>query len=156
EFWVGTAFIGKGTASEFAEKFTIGRLTWKSGPSEPALSQPKGPRKAFRLRGLQSVRENYSSGECVEHTPQNLSPVGAEYVSPGRKSWVQWKIGTSPGGTTRVLTHTLQPWWSPYSRLQALRRIPYNRRSHPERTLCPSTTFASGSPPWTAPANSAA
>src|SRR5207249_5278636 len=38
------------------------------------------------------------------------SPKGAEFVSPGGKSWVKWKDGASPGGTARVLTHThLQP-----------------------------------------------
>jgi len=52
------------------------------------------------------VRENYSAATSVEQNLRDTSPGGALQVSPGRKSWVQWEIGRSPGGTTQVLTHT--------------------------------------------------
>src|SRR5271167_4211591 len=78
--------------------------------------------------GVKCVRENSISEIPVgEHNDirSRISPGGAKDLSPALQRWVEWKMRSSPvvgvpakrrlcaswggGGTTDVLTHTLQP-----------------------------------------------
>jgi hypothetical protein len=85
-----------GVAEEAAEKVAS------------ATSAAKSRRKQWLIAALKCVRENYLAGKQVEQNLGDPSPGGAKQDSPGRKSWVKWEIGWSPGGTAQVLSHTVK------------------------------------------------
>src|SRR5260370_23314906 len=59
-------------------------------------------------RGFKCVRESAVRASAVEHIQHKPSREPAVCENPARECRVKWKICASPGGTTPVLTHTLQ------------------------------------------------
>ena len=57
---------------------------------------------------LQCVRANSFSDSLVERSKEECSPGGASANSPALQRREKWERYASPGGTTEVLTHTLQ------------------------------------------------
>jgi hypothetical protein len=57
---------------------------------------------------FQFVRENFLWGNSVEQKAGESSPGGAFANGPALQRREKWEGRASPGGTTEVLTHTLQ------------------------------------------------